>query len=167
MTVPSTPRHDAHGTGSHYQPSLSIVLVIVVLFVAATFFMVRTVSPSTPSVTTTTLPTSSGTTTTSPAVVKSKVRVQIANGTNVTGLAATYTQKLMTLDWDTLPPVNGPHVTATVIYFNTGYQSAALEIASEIKLSASSVKPLGHQSPVTGASGDNVIVVLGPNSAIG
>jgi hypothetical protein len=165
MTGPSTPQHDARGTGSHYQPSLSVVLIIVVLFVAATFFMVRAVSPSSPGATTTTTP-SGVTTTTLPTIEKSKVRVQVANGTAVTGLAATYTQKLMTLDWDTLPPGNGPHVSATVIYFNTGYQKAALLIASEIKVAASAVHSLGKLNPITGSASDDVIIVLGPNAAI-
>lgn len=167
MSAPGTPRHDAQASGSHYQPSLSVVLIIIVLFVAATYAMVRSTSPSSSSATTTTAPTGSNTSTTAPAIVKSKVTVQIANGTEVTGLAARYTQKLMTLDWDTLPPGNGPHVSATVVYYNGDNRAAALEIASEIKVASSVVRPLGGLDPIAGAKNDDVIVVLGPNSAIG
>jgi hypothetical protein len=167
MTDPTTPSHEAHTSGSHFQPSLSVVLVIVVLFIAATFLMVRAVSPSTAATGTATTTTTSGSTTpTSGTIVKSRVRVQVANGTEITGLAAHFTQILMTQDWDTLPPGNGPHVSSTTIYFNTGYQSAAIEIASTIKVARSAVHPLHHLSPVAGASGDDVIVILGPNSGI-
>jgi len=167
-TTPS-PR-EPHASGSHYQPSLSVVLIIVVLFVGATFLMVRAVSPTT--VTTTTSTTKAGSPpTTSPssstAVVKSRVRVQVANGTNTPGLAATFTQKLKLQNWDVLPPGNGPHVAATIIYYNPPFLKAAKEVAATIGVSSSVVHPLGGLTPITGASSDDVIVVLGPNSAIG
>lgn len=158
-----TPR-GAHVSGSHYQPSLSVVLIIVVLFIGSTFLMVRAVSPSTASPTTSN--TSSSTTTTSPVLTKSKVRVQVANGTNSPGLAASFTQKLMIQGWDTLPPGNGPHVAATIIYYNPKYHKAALEIASTVRVSSSVVHPLNGANPIAGSSNDDVIVVLGPNSAI-
>ena len=110
----------------------------------------------------------STTTTTTPAstrVIKSRTRVQVANGTNVTALAATYTQRLMTQDWDTLPPANGPPEAKTIIYYRAGQVAAAREIAATIGVSQSSIHPLGHLTPVAGASGDDVIVILGNNSA--
>jgi len=128
---------------------------------------VRAVSPSTAATGTATTTTTSGSTTpTSGAIVKSKVRVQVANGTEITGLAEHFTQILMTQDWDTLPPGNGPHVTATTIYFNTGFQAAAIEVASAIHVLRSAVRPLYKATPVAGAAGDDVIVILGPNSGI-
>jgi predicted kinase len=129
--------------------------------------MVRAVSPSSgsPTTTTTTIAKSPGTTIPAGRVIKSKVRVQVANGTTIGSLAGRYTQKLMTQNWDTLPPVNGPHVTATVIYYNPGERTAALEVATAVGVSASVVHPLGGGSPVPGASGDGVIVILGPNSS--
>jgi len=167
MSDPTSPSHEAHTSGSHFQPSLGVVLVIVVLFVAATFLMVRAVSPSTAATGTATTTTTSGSTApTSGAIVKSKVRVQVANGTEITGLAEHFTQILMTQDWDTLPPGNGPHVTATTIYFNTGFQAAAIEVASAIHVLRSAVRPLYKATPVAGAAGDDVIVILGPNSGI-
>jgi hypothetical protein len=167
MSDPTSPSHEAHTTGSHFQPSLSVVLIIIVLFVGATFLMVRAVSPSTAATGGATTTTTSGSTTpTTIAIAKSRVRVQVANGTAITGLAAHFTQILMTQDWDTQPPDNGPHVASTTIYFNNGYQAAAVEIAATIKVSRSSVHPLHHLSPVAGASTDDVIVILGPNSGI-
>ncbi len=62
--------------------------------------------------------------------------------------------------------MNGPKVTQTVIYYNPGFLWAAEEVASEIKVSASAIQPLNGLSPVPGASGDDVIVILGPDVAI-
>jgi len=169
MSDPTPSPHDHHVSGSHYQPSLSVVLLIVVFFVGATFLMVRAASPSTGTTTTTTTTTARGTTpSTAPGtVVKSQVTVQVANGTNTTGLAATFTRTLKLQNWDALAPGNGPHVAATIIYYNPGFLKAAQEVAATIGVSSSVVHPLGALTPVTGAHGDDVIVVLGPNSAIG
>jgi hypothetical protein len=90
----------------------------------------------------------------------------VANGTHTTGLARTYTQQLMTYGWDTLPEVNGPTVTKTEIYYNPGYLWAAKQLATEIKVSTSAAQPLNGLSPVTGASSDDVIIILGPDVAI-
>lgn len=169
MTDSPQSHNGSHKPGSHYQPALSVVLIIVVLFVGATFLMLRSSSPLTP--TTSTLPSLLSTTTTtthssSTVVPKSKVRVQVANGTSTTGLARTYTQRLLTLGWDTLPQMNGPKVTATVIYYNPGFKWAAVEIASEIHASTKSVQPYNGQNLITGALTDDVIVILGPDLAI-
>ncbi len=155
---------NGHASGSHYQPSLGIVLVIVVLFVGATFLMVRSISPSASPGATTTTTTSTTPGSTPPRIVKSRVSVQVANGTKISQLAAHYTQLLTTQNWDTLPAENGPSVKATVIYFRTGYQAAAKEVASTIHASTSAVRPLGKAVPVTGAQSDDVVVILGPNA---
>jgi 16S rRNA G966 N2-methylase RsmD len=139
------------------------VLIIVVLFIGSTFLMVRAVSPSTASPTTTN---PSSTTTTSRVIAKSRVRVQVANGTNTTGLAASFTQKLMLQGWDTLSPGNSAHVAATIIYYNPPFRKEALEIAATVRVSSSVVHPLGGANPIAGSNSDDVIVVLGPNSAI-
>jgi len=85
----------------------------------------------------------------------------VANGTSVTGLARSYTQRLMTLGWDALPEVNGPTTNVTIVYYHAGFVWAAREIASDIKVKMSAVKPLRNPNVVAGASGDDVIVVLG------
>ena len=167
MSDPSQPHHGSHAAGSHYQPPLGVVLTIVVLFVAATFLMLRSPSPSTP--TTSTLPAGSSTTTKphSKVVPKSQVRVQVANGTSTPKLAGRFTQQLLTLGWDTLPALNANKVIGTIVYFNPQFRWAALEIASEIHVSSHAVQPLNGLHPVSNAASDDVIVLLGPDLAVG
>ena len=152
--------------GSHYQPSLPVVLVILVLFVGAAFFTLRAHPHHTASshhhvpTTTTTAHTTTST------IAKSKVTVQVANGTNITGLAETYTQTLQRLTWNTLPKLNGPSVSATVVYYHPGFLWAAQEIATEIGVPTTSTSALAagaSVSGVAGATGDDIVVVLGPN----
>ena len=160
--TPSTP-----APGSHYQPATAVMFVIVVLFIAGAFLMLRANPASSPGTTTTlstTTTTHSGTVT-HPA--KSRVRVQVANGTNTANLAHNYTQQLQTLGWDTLPPLNATHhVAATIVYFNPGFKWAAQEIATSIKVSKSAIQPVNGLNPVAGVNTDDVVVVLGPDVAI-
>ncbi len=169
MSQSSQPPHETPIPGSHYQPALSIVLIIVALFVASTFVMLRSTGPVSQNTSTTTLPatttTAKGSTTTT-VRSKAQVRVQVANGTAVSGLARSYTQQLQTLGWDTLPQLNAAKVTATIVYYNPGYLWAAQQIAGAIRVSSSAIQPLAGLSPVAGASGDDVIVILGPDVAI-
>lgn len=155
--------------GSHFQPATTVMLVLVALFIGSAFLILRAHSPASTSTTTTTTTTTvpgHHSTTTHPP--KARVTVQVANGTTTANLAHDYTQKLLTLGWDALSPVNAnSHAAATVIYFNPGYKWAALEIAAEVKVSASAVQPLGGANPAPGASRDDVVVVLGPDVAVG
>jgi hypothetical protein len=97
MSESSQPHHGANPPGSHYQPALSVVLIIVVLFVGAAFLMIRYVNPASPVSSVTTLPPSETTTTIHHhTVAKSTVRVQVANGTDVSNLARGYSQQLLT-----------------------------------------------------------------------
>jgi hypothetical protein len=154
--------------GSHYQPSLLVMLIILVLFVGTTFVALRSHSHSGtspvkhPSTSSTTTTTTKGTTTTIP---KSQVSVQVANGTSTPGLAGTYTTKLQLLGWNTLPRVNGPTESTTVIYYHPNFLWAAQEIATEIGVGASAARPLGTATPVAGAAGDDVVVILGHDVA--
>jgi hypothetical protein len=166
MSESSQPQHGANPPGSHYQPALSVVLIIVVLFVAAAFLMLRYVSPASPTSSVTTLPPSETTTTIHHhTVAKSTVRVQVANGTDVANLARGYSQELLTQGWNTLPGINGPHETKTIVYFNPGFKWAAIQIANKIHVGLHSIQALNGQRPVPGASADDVIVILGHNSA--
>jgi hypothetical protein len=143
------------------------MLIILVLFVGTTFVALRAHSASHPT-TSTTQPKSTTTTTiksTSSTVPKSQVSVQVANGTTTSGLASTYTTKLQLLGWNTLPRVNGPAETATVIYYHPAFLWAAQEIATEIGVAASAARPLGTATPVPGATGDDIVVILGPDVA--
>lgn len=165
MSQTPTP-HEPPVPGSHYQPALSVVLIIVVLFIGSTFLMLRYNGPAStgPATTLPTTTTLHGTSTT--VVTKAQVRVQVANGTTTAGLARTYTQQLQTLGWDTLPQVNAARVASTIVYYNPRFLWAAQQIASAIKVGSSAIHPLGGLRPVAGASGDDVIVILGPDVAI-
>jgi hypothetical protein len=167
MSESSQPHHGSNPPGSHYQPALSVVLIIVVLFVAAAFLMIRYVNPASTSGTTTLPPSETTTTIHHHTVAKSSVRVQVANGTTVPNLARTYSQELQTQGWNTLPGVNGPHEKSTIVYFNPRFKWAAIQIAHKIGVGVHAVQALNGQRPVAGASSDDVIVILGHNSAKG
>jgi hypothetical protein len=167
MSDSSQPQHGSNPPGSHYQPALSVVLIIVVLFVVAAFLMIRYVSPASTSGTTTLPPSETTTTIHHHTVAKSSVRVQVANGTTVPNLARTYSQELLTQGWNTLPGVNGPHEKSTIVYFNPNFKWAAIQIAHKIGVGVHAVQALNGQRPVAGASSDDVIVMLGHNSAKG
>jgi len=148
------------------------MVLILVLFVGATFVALRshTVSHAGANIPTTTVHKSSATTTTTikatnGTVAKSQVSVQVANGTTVSGLAGTWTTKLQLLGWNTLPRLNGPTETATVIYYHPGFLWAAQEIATELAVPATAAKPIGTSAPVPGATGDDIVVILGPDVA--
>lgn len=165
MSQPTPP--NAPAPGSHYQPATWAVLVIITLFVASAFAMLRAPAPAGPATTTSSVSsstTSPHSSTTLPS--KARVRVQVANGTKVANLARTFSQRLLTLGWDTLPPVNANSpAAATTIYFTPGYLWAAKEVATSLKVSRTMVQPLNGLTPVPGASADDVIVVLGPDVA--
>jgi hypothetical protein len=108
------------------------------------------------------------TTTTLP---RSRVYVQVANGTSVHGLARTYTNQLQLAGWNVLQPINGPATSATRIFFKPGFGWAATEIATEIKVSQSAVTSwaagAGVIAHISYAAGTDVIVLLGPDAAQG
>lgn len=168
------PRNSSSTSGSHFQPPLGRMLIILVIFVGASFAAIThlassaapTGGSSSHPTTTTTTPHSTTTTTPQHVVPKAQVHVQVANGTTVAGLAGNYTHQLLTLGWDTLPALNGPQVGATIIYYHPGYQWAAVSIAGSIGVAstaAQALAPAAAVPSVTGSTGDNVIVVLGPD----
>jgi LytR cell envelope-related transcriptional attenuator len=143
------------------------MLLIVALFIGAAFLMLRANPVASPGTTTLVTTTTTHQHATHAHPAKSKVRVQVANGTSTPNLAHGYTQQLQTLGWDTLPPVNANnHVAATVIYFNPGFLWAAQEIAASIHVSRSAIQPVNGLNPVAGVNTDDVVVVLGPDVAI-
>ena len=145
------------------------MVIILVLFVGAAFVALRANSPAhSVSPSTSTGPSTSTTAsnaTTSATVPKSQVSVQVANGTTTSGLAGTYTTKLQLLGWNTLPRLNGPAETATVVYYHPAFLWAAQEIATEIGVPTTAARPLAGATPVPGATGDDIVVVLGPDAA--
>ena len=168
MSDPSQDPTDASGRGGS---SLNFVraAIVVVLFVVVVSYVLNDATGHygrrhRGAATTTTLPARTSTTTTT--IARSSVKVQVANGSSTAGMATTVTQQLQTLGWDTLPPVNASsQVSASAVYYATNRKPQALEIASELKLTASAVQPLTTSVPVANASGDDVVVVVGPDLA--
>ncbi len=146
-------------------------LVLVGFVIAAAVLVAVGTRPSVsgvaaPSVTTTTVHSSGETTTTVPAttttLARSATTVQVANGSQGAGLAAQYTDTLSSAGWATKPPENATaQVPTSAVYYAAGQQEAAAAIATALKLKPSAVHPLTTAVPVAGASGNDVVVVIG------
>ena len=172
MSESSQPHHATNPPGSHYQPALSVVLIIVVLFVVAAFLMLRYVSPASSSSTNTTLPPSETTTTLHhQTVAKSTCSCPGGewhecpeSGSRVfTGVADARLELVSRV----LTRCRAYRFAskATVVYFNPGFKWAAIQIAHKIQVGLHSIQALNGLRPVPGASSDDVIVILGHNSA--
>jgi len=169
----SDPSQDPTGGSGRHGSSLNFVraALVVVLFAIVVGFVLADATGNygrrhrAAATTTTSVPTGTSSTTTT-TVPRSSVKVQVANGSTTAGVATTITQQLQTLGWDTLPPVNASStVPASVVYYAANRKPEALEIASELKLAATAVQPLTTSVPVANASGDDVVVVVGPDLA--
>jgi hypothetical protein len=99
------------------------------------------------------------------------VKVLVANGTVASGggsqhLAGTVSSTLHAQGYDTLAAVNATHnVTASIVYFQPGYEREAAALAQSLGLPASAVQPMPAQPPVTSLNGANILVVAGPDLA--
>jgi len=168
MSTPESPEespvNDSRGS-SKYQPPLSIALALVLVLVVAVFgighsFQKKNSSSAVNS------PGNTNTSSTIPSVNKGLVVIQVANGTNVKGLASTYSNRLITLGWNSLQPVNYPNLVSTSrIYYRKSYQTAAYQIAAEIGAPPSDVAPMPATLPLMGTNADNIVVIVGPNLA--
>jgi hypothetical protein len=174
---PSDPRHSADHRGANRISPIRAGIVLIGFLVAATVLVaVGTRAPvsglPSPAVTTTTAA-AGGTTTTTRAggtttttMARSATSVQVANGSQGTNLAAHYSAILSAQGWATKPPLDATAQEATSsVYYAAGQQEAAAAIATELKLSPSAVHPLTTAVPVTGASGNDVVVVIGADLA--
>jgi hypothetical protein len=104
------------------------------------------------------------TTTTTPARPASAVKVLVANGSTVRGLAGLIATKLHTAGYNTLAVVNATQqVTASLVYFQPGYQKEAAAVAGTLGVAATAVQPTPSPPPVTNLSTANVLVVAGPD----
>ena len=107
------------------------------------------------------------TTTTLRARPKGEVRVLVANGSGLRGMATTTTNALKNLGYATLTPTDATvAVDKTVIHFAEGYEAEARELAGSLSLPATVVTRM--MSPPVAASdiGDaKLIVVVGADVA--
>ena len=123
-----------------------------------------------PSPTSSTVPAPSTTTTLLPAA---QVKVQVLNGLKAGPLASQWTTKLKThFGYATEPPDDATvKTTASVIYVLTlGYQSEAIQLATQVGLPASAVypaipAPASAPIPATERSSANLVLVIGQDLA--
>lgn len=128
-----------------------------------------TTAPSHPSTTTATTPTTTSATPRPP----SSVKVLVANGTVAGGgagvsqhLAGTVTQTLHAKGYNTLAPVDATQkVTASIVYFQPGYEREAAALAASMALPVSAVQPMPAQPPVASLNGANILVVASTDLA--
>lgn len=128
-----------------------------------------TTAPSHPTSTTGTTPTTTGAALRPP----SSVKVLVANGTVAGGgagvsqhLAGTVTQTLHAKGYDTLAAVDANQkVTASIVYFQPGYEKEAAALAQSLALPASAVQPMPAQPPVASLNGANILVVASTDLA--
>jgi LytR cell envelope-related transcriptional attenuator len=146
-------------------------LVVLVIFVVAAIVLVGIgtrasvsgVASPPPTTTPTTAP-HHGTapTTTTTTVPHSSVSVLVANATQTNALAAHYSALLAAQGWAMQTPVDAATTAATsAVYYAAGQQAAAASIATTLGLKPAAVAPLTTSVPVTGASGVDVVVVVG------
>jgi hypothetical protein len=129
-----------------------------------------TTTTSHPSSTTGTTPTTAG----APRPPAS-VKVLVANGTVAGGagassqhLAGEVSTTLHGQGYDTLAAVNTTppqNVTASIVYFQPGYEREAAALAASLGLAASAVQSMPAQPPVQSLNGANILVVAGPDLA--
>ena len=171
----SGPRWFGRGGGAGIAPVRAFV--VLALFVVAAIALVAigtrpTVSgdAATPPATTTTSTTAPGkttTTTTTTTIPHSSVTVVVANATQTNGLAGRKSTFLTSQGWAVKPAVDAATTEATSsVYYAAGQPSeAAAAIATELGIKPTAVVPLTSAVPVTGVSGDDVVVVIGSDLA--
>jgi hypothetical protein len=90
----------------------------------------------------------------------------VANGSSVRGLAGLIATKLHTAGYNTLAVVNTTQpVTASLVYYEAGYQKEAAAAAQVLGLAPTTVVAMPSPPPVTNLNTANVLVVTGPDLA--
>lgn len=124
---------------------------------------VAAASPPTSTTATTTAPTT--TTTSLPTHAPSAVKVLVANGTTVPGLAGHFSSQLSAKGYDTLSPTDTTSpAKVSDVYYQEGYQGDAEAVAGMLGLPASATLALSSSVPVASSSAD-LVVVVGPDLA--
>lgn len=100
------------------------------------------------------------------ATNRANVTVIVSNGTTTSGAAAHFTRMLQTDGWSTSAPVNTTApVSATAVYYAAGQRLPATRVAAALGARAAAVQPFTKSTPVPGAAGVDVVVVIGPDLA--
>ena len=144
-----------------------LLVVAVVLGVILLQAATRRPAPATSAVSTTSrVATTTAPTTTTTTVAHASVAVLVANGTTQQNVAAHFTQVLKAQGWNTQAPADTTTAaTASNVYYAAGQQNAANEVATELGLEPTAVKPLTTAVPVTSTAGVDVVAVIGPDLA--
>ncbi len=149
---------------------LLIVAVVVGVLVLHSLSRTSTAPTTQEAATTATTAGSSGgghsTTTTLPTRPPSQVVTLVANGTRVSGAAGRVNTVLQKAGYNVLSPTNAAStVTASVVYFASGFDREAVALANSLSLGPSTVQPMPAPPPVSDLRGANVLVVVGPDLA--
>jgi hypothetical protein len=144
-------------------------VVLVIFIVAATALVAIGTRPSVSgdtapaaSTTPTTVKDKTAPTTTTTTVPHGSVTVVVANATQTNGLAASNTAKLQAQGWAVQTPVDAATTEAnSAVYYAAGQQESAAAIATTLGIKPTQVLALTASVPVTGASGIDVVVVIG------
>ena len=116
--------------------------------------------------TTTTKAEHKGKTTTTTTAPPSATTVVVANGTSVNGLAAHYSTVIGAGGWTMKTPIDAAtSVPTSAVYYAAGQQQQAGAIATSIGIKPAQVLPITTATPVTGATGIDVVVVIGADLA--
>jgi hypothetical protein len=116
--------------------------------------------------TTTTKAGHKGKATTTTTAAPSATTVVVANGTSVNGLAAHYSTVIGAGGWTMKAPIDAAtSVPTSAVYYAAGQQQQAGSIASTIGVKPAQVLPITTATPVTGATGVDVVVVIGADLA--
>lgn len=173
--APQSPRNGSGGGGVAGGISPVRAFIVLVIFVVAAVALVNVGSrppvkgagaAAPPASTTTTTTTKAPPTTTTTTVPHSQVSVLVANATQTNGLAATESAKLTAQGFAVKTPVDAATTEASsTVYYAAGMQAAGDAVATALGLTSGHVAPLTASVPVTGATGNDVVVVVGSDLA--
>jgi hypothetical protein len=94
------------------------------------------------------------------------VTVVVANATSTNGLAAHYSTVIGAGGWKMETPIDAATTEATsAVYYAAGQQQPAATIATTIGVKPTQVLPLTTATPVSSATGIDVVVVIGADLA--
>jgi hypothetical protein len=150
-------------------------LVLVIFVVAAVALVAVGTRPTVsgnaatpPTTTTTTTTRGTAPTTTTTTVAPGAVKVVVANATQTNNLAGHYTQVLAAKGWAMQSALDAATTQqSSTVYYAASFQAAAAAIASTLGLKPAAVLPLTAAVPVTGITGDDVVVVAGADLVAG
>ncbi|HEY3842699.1 MAG TPA: LytR C-terminal domain-containing protein [Acidimicrobiales bacterium] len=167
------PISDPHSSDGGDRPTVlspARALAVLAVFVVAVIVLVNvgtrpSVSGETAPTATTTTVASSSSTTTSSTVPHSSVTVLVANATEQAALAAHYSTILTGQGWAVKTPTDATthSLSTSAVYYAAGQKGPATTIATSLGLKSTAVLPLTTAVPVAGATGNDVVVVIGAN----